>query len=52
MTKHLAEWDLPVDDMQIYLCGNGAMVTDAVELLRSRGLDPRTRRVVVEKYFD
>jgi NAD(P)H-flavin reductase len=52
VTAHLAEWDLPVDDMQIYFCGNGKMVTDGVELLKARGLNPRTRRVVVEKYFD
>ncbi len=52
VTKHLAEWDLPVDDMQIYFCGNGQMVSYGVELMKDKGLKPRTRRVVVEKYFD
>jgi len=52
VTEHLESWDLPLDDMQIYLCGNGAMIDDAVKLLESRGLDRRTRRVVYEKYFD
>ncbi len=52
VTAHLQEWDLPVDDMQIYLCGNGRMVADGVELMKAKGLNPRTRRVIVEKYFD
>jgi len=52
VTAHLEEWDLPLDDMQIYLCGNGAMIDDAVALLEDRGLDRRTRRIVYEKYFD
>ena len=52
VTAHLEEWGLPVDDMQIYLCGNGQMVTDAVALVTAKGLNPRTRRVIVEKYFD
>jgi NAD(P)H-flavin reductase len=52
VTAHLSDWDLPVDDMQIYFCGNGQMVTDGVELMKAKGLNPRTRRVIVEKYFD
>lgn len=52
VTKHLAEWDLPIDDMQIYLCGNGAMIKDAIALMEDRGLSKRTRRIVFEKYFD
>ncbi len=51
VTDHLAAIDFPVDDMQIYLCGNGAMVNDVVELMESRGLSRRTRRLVLEKYF-
>jgi CDP-4-dehydro-6-deoxyglucose reductase len=52
VTAHLEAADLPVDDMQVYLCGNGAMIEDALNLLDRRGLDRRTRRVVFEKYFD
>ncbi len=52
VTDHLASWDLPLDDMQIYLCGNGAMIDDVLKLVEGRGLDRRTRRVVYEKYFD
>ena len=52
VTEHLGQWDLPLDEMQIYLCGNGAMIDDAVALIEERGLDRRTRRVVYEKYFD
>jgi len=52
VTAHLAEWDLPVDDMQIYFCGNGAMIKDGIALMESRGLSKRTRRIVFEKYFD
>jgi NAD(P)H-flavin reductase len=52
VTDHLRQWDLPIDDMQIYICGNGAMIDDVVELVETRGLNRRTRRVVYEKYFD
>lgn len=52
VTAHLAALDFPVDDMQIYLCGNGAMITEVVELVESRGLARRTRRVIHEKYFN
>ena len=52
VTEHLAAWDLPVDDMQVYLCGNGHMITDAIELLEGKGLGKRTRRIIFEKYFD
>ena len=51
VTAHLAEADLPVDDMQMYLCGNGAMIDDVVAMMEARGLDRRTRRIVYEKYF-
>jgi ferredoxin-NADP reductase len=44
--------DLPSEDVQVYLCGNGAMIQDAVALLESRGIDRKTRRIVLEKYFD
>jgi ferredoxin-NADP reductase len=44
--------ELPIEDVQVYLCGNGAMIQDAVALLEARGLNRRTRRVVLEKYFD
>jgi len=52
VTAHLQEWDFPVDDMQIYLCGNGAMIKDAIEIMEAKGLGKRTRRIVFEKYFD
>ncbi len=52
VTAHLEEWDLPLDDMQIYLCGNGAMIDEVTQHLDGRGLNRRTRRVVYEKYFD
>ncbi|MCP4870372.1 MAG: hypothetical protein GY898_16840 [Proteobacteria bacterium] len=52
VTEHLRQWDLPIDDMQIYLCGNGSMIDEVVELVESRGLNRRTRRLVYEKYFD
>ncbi len=51
VTAHLEAADLPVDDMQIYLCGNGAMIDDAVKLMEAKGLHRRTRRLVLEKYF-
>jgi len=52
VTEHLSAMDLPSEDIQVYLCGNGAMIQDAVALLEARGLDRRTRRIVLEKYFD
>ncbi len=52
VTAHLSKLDFPVDDMQIYLCGNGAMVSEAIEMLESRGLPRRTRRIIHEKYFN
>jgi len=52
VTAHLDKMDLPTDDVQVYLCGNGAMIQDAVALLEARGLDRRSRRIVLEKYFD
>jgi CDP-4-dehydro-6-deoxyglucose reductase len=52
VTEHLERMDLPIEDVQVYLCGNGAMIQDAVALLEARGLNRRTRRVVLEKYFD
>jgi CDP-4-dehydro-6-deoxyglucose reductase, E3 len=51
VTAHLEATDFPVDDMQIYLCGNGAMIDDVVKLMEARGLHRRTRRLVLEKYF-
>ncbi|MCO4770979.1 MAG: hypothetical protein KDA24_13175 [Deltaproteobacteria bacterium] len=52
VTKHLAEWDFPVEDMQIYFCGNGQMIKDGIEIMEGKGLGKRTRRIVFEKYFD
>jgi len=52
VTDRLAELDLPVDDMQIYLCGNGAMVDEVVKYCDEAGLHRKTRRIVLEKYFD
>jgi len=52
VTEHLGSMELPIDDIQVYLCGNGAMIQDAVALLEDRGLNPRTRRIVLEKYFN
>ena len=52
VTEHLSNWHLPVEDIQVYLCGNGAMINDAIELLEERGLDRRSRRIVHERYFD
>jgi CDP-4-dehydro-6-deoxyglucose reductase len=52
VTDHLERMELPIEDVQVYLCGNGAMIQDAVALLEARGLNRRTRRVVLEKYFD
>lgn len=52
VTTHLESMPMDVDDVQVYLCGNGAMIEDAVRILEARGLDRRTRRVVLEKYFD
>jgi NAD(P)H-flavin reductase len=52
VTEHLSSMDLPSEDVQVYLCGNGAMIQDAVALLESRGIDRKTRRIVLEKYFD
>jgi CDP-4-dehydro-6-deoxyglucose reductase len=52
VTSWLDNAALPVDEMQVYLCGNGKMIEDAVRILEAKGLDRRTRRIVVEKYFD
>ena len=52
VTEHLVQWDMPVDDMQIYFCGNGAMISDSIALMEAKGLGKRTRRIVFEKYFD
>lgn len=52
VTAHLEAIDFDVDDMQIYLCGNGAMIDEVVKLMDARGLHRRTRRLVLEKYFD
>lgn len=52
VTEHLSSMDLPSEDVQVYLCGNGAMIQDAVALLEARGIDRKTRRIVLEKYFD
>jgi NAD(P)H-flavin reductase len=52
VTAHLKDMEFPADDMQIYLCGNGAMIDEVVELVEARGLHRKTRRVVLEKYFD
>jgi NAD(P)H-flavin reductase len=52
VTDHLANMALPSEDVQIYLCGNGAMIKDAVALLEDRGIDRRSRRIILEKYFD
>jgi CDP-4-dehydro-6-deoxyglucose reductase len=52
VTAHLEAAEFPVDDMQMYLCGNGAMIDDVVALMEARGLHRRTRRLVLEKYFD
>ncbi len=52
VTRHLTEWDFPVDDMQIYFCGNGQMITDGIAIMEGKGLGKRTRRIVFEKYFD
>ena len=51
VTAHLDAADLPLDDMQLYLCGNGAMIDDVVAMMEARGLHRRTRRLVLEKYF-
>lgn len=52
VTAHLADLDFPVDDMQVYLCGNGGMIDDVLALCEQRGLSLKTRRIVLEKYFD
>lgn len=52
VTEHLARLDLPLDEAQVYLCGNGGMIDEVVAQLEARGLHRRTRRVVLEKYFD
>ena len=52
VTEHLNAMELPSDDIQVYLCGNGAMIQDAIALLEARGIDRRSRRIVLEKYFD
>lgn len=52
VTQWLDGATLPVDQMQAYLCGNGKMIEDAVAILERKGLDRRSRRIVVEKYFD
>lgn len=52
VTTHLETMSLDAERSQVYLCGNGAMIDDAVRILESRGLDRRSRRIVLEKYFD
>ncbi len=52
VTAHLEEWDFPIDAMQIYLCGNGQMIKDAIAIMEDKGLSKRTKRIVFEKYFD
>jgi CDP-4-dehydro-6-deoxyglucose reductase len=52
VTDRLPELDLNLDDLQIYLCGNGAMIDDVVQWCQDQGLHRKTRRVVLEKYFD
>jgi CDP-4-dehydro-6-deoxyglucose reductase len=52
VTRWLEEATLPVDSMQAYLCGNGAMIDDVIGILEARGLDRRSRRIVHEKYFE
>lgn len=48
VTTALAE-DYPAPTERFYLCGNGAMIEETRELLRSRDLD--RKRIHVEKYY-
>lgn len=48
VTKALAD-DFPAPTEHFYLCGNGAMIDEVRELLKSRGLD--RKRIHVEKYY-
>jgi NAD(P)H-flavin reductase len=50
VTDHFRKLELPVDDMQVYLCGNGAMIEEMSALLAERGVPPKA--IVKEKYFD
>lgn len=52
VTDYLNAHPINVDDSQVYLCGNGAMVDDVIELLESQGLPRRSGRVFCEKFFD
>ncbi|HIA03580.1 MAG TPA: hypothetical protein EYN66_17015, partial [Myxococcales bacterium] len=52
VTDYLKAQPINIDDSQVYLCGNGAMVDEVIELLDSQGLPRRSGRVFCEKFFD
>jgi len=52
VTDHLREAELPIESMQAYLCGNGAMIDEVVAIFEALGLHRQTRRIIYEKYFD
>jgi CDP-4-dehydro-6-deoxyglucose reductase, E3 len=52
VTDYLSAHPVNIDDSQVYLCGNGAMVDDVIALLESQGLPRRSGRVFCEKFFD
>ncbi len=49
VTAHFTDSNLPVDDAQFYLCGNGAMIDEMTSLLLARGVDRPA--IIREKYF-
>ena len=52
VTEHLQSLALSPSEAQVYLCGNGAMVDDAIAILNERGLSRQSGRIVCEKFFD
>ncbi|MBN93172.1 MAG: hypothetical protein CL928_03755 [Deltaproteobacteria bacterium] len=52
VTDHLRDATFPIETMQVYLCGNGAMIDEVVTIFEALGLHRQTRRIVYEKYFD
>jgi NAD(P)H-flavin reductase len=48
VTRLVEERITSVQDLAVYLCGNGGMITEVTEILRKKGLCPVYR----EKYYD
>jgi CDP-4-dehydro-6-deoxyglucose reductase len=52
VTEHLGMFSLFPEKLQVYLCGNGAMVDDAIQAFDQKGVSRQSGRVYCEKFFD